>query len=78
MKIDKTLSELWNLRGCYSHDNLDELKNEASETAFMAINTIQRQQRIINILETKLMKIQDEYTMGTRDSLSDVLYEVFK
>ncbi|EJR74856.1 hypothetical protein IK7_05457 [Bacillus cereus VD156] len=52
MRVDKTLSELWHLRGNTDGPiTHEEFKKEAKDTAYMAINTIKKLQRRISELE---------------------------
>ncbi|KWU69134.1 hypothetical protein AWW71_27305 [Bacillus cereus] len=52
MRVDKTLSELWHLRGNTDRSvSREDYEKEAKETAFMAINTIQKLQTRISELE---------------------------
>ncbi|MED4447424.1 hypothetical protein P9299_30990 [Bacillus cereus] len=52
MRVDKTLSELWHLRGNTDRPvSREEYEKEAKETAYLAINTIQKLQRRISELE---------------------------
>ncbi|MGN4759724.1 hypothetical protein ACTFRK_28280 [Bacillus cereus group sp. MYBK227-2] len=52
MRVDKTLSELWHLRGNTDGPiTHEEFKKEAKDTAYMAICTIQKLQRRISELE---------------------------
>ncbi|PED36852.1 hypothetical protein COJ37_30385 [Bacillus cereus] len=52
MRVDKTLSELWHLRGNTGGPIIhEEFKKEAKDTAYMAINTIKKLQRRISELE---------------------------
>lgn len=52
MRVDKTLSELWHLRGNTDRQvSRGEYEEEVKETAYMAINTIQKLQRRISELE---------------------------
>ncbi|ARJ20095.1 hypothetical protein B7492_01955 [Bacillus mycoides] len=52
MRVDKTLSELWHLRGNTDGPiTCEEFKKEAKDTAYMAISTIQKLQRRISELE---------------------------
>lgn len=52
MRVDKTLSELWHLRGNTDASlTREEYEKEAKDTAFMAINTIKKLQRRISELE---------------------------
>ncbi|TKH79747.1 hypothetical protein [Bacillus cereus] len=52
MRVDKTLSELWHLRGNKDGPiTHEEFKKEAKDTAYMAINTIKKLQRRISELE---------------------------
>lgn len=52
MRVDKTLSELWHLRGNTDGPiTYEEFKKEAKDTAYMAISTIQKLQRRISELE---------------------------
>ncbi|WP_319618420.1 hypothetical protein [Bacillus cereus group sp. BfR-BA-01700] len=52
MRVDKTLSELWHLRGNTDRQvSREEYEEEVKETAYMAINTIQKLQRRISELE---------------------------
>ena len=49
MRIDKTLSELWHLRGNTDEDmTYQEYMKMASDTAFMAIGTLKRQEELLN------------------------------
>lgn len=79
MRIDKTLSELWDLRACHSCDSLDELKKQASDTAFLAINTMKRLQDKINKNEgvDKMIKVEDyESFKEMRDKIGWVIVNV--
>lgn len=52
MRVDKTLSELWHLRGNTDEPmTREEYEKAAQDTAFMAINTIKKLQRRISELE---------------------------
>ncbi|MEG7339140.1 hypothetical protein V6E27_10930 [Bacillus cereus] len=52
MRVDKTLSELWHLRGNTDGPiTHEEFTKEAKDTAYMAINTIKKLQRRISELE---------------------------
>ncbi|EOO30876.1 hypothetical protein IIU_04816 [Bacillus cereus VD133] len=52
MRVDKTLSELWHLRGNTDRQvSREEYEEEVKETAYMAINTIKKLQRRISELE---------------------------
>lgn len=52
VRVDKTLSELWHLRGNTDRPvSREEYEKEAKETAYIAINTIQKLQRRISELE---------------------------
>jgi len=52
MRVDKTLSELWHLRGSTDESlTREEYEKEAQDIAFMAINTIKKLQRRISELE---------------------------
>ncbi|MFL1664713.1 hypothetical protein [Bacillus cereus] len=52
MRVDKTLSELWHLRGNTDKEvSRQEYEEAVKETAYMAINTIQKLQRRISELE---------------------------
>jgi FtsZ-binding cell division protein ZapB len=62
MRVDKTLSELWNLRACHSHDSFQELKEEASNTAFMAIGSIKNLCAEIGRLQERNSRYADKIT----------------
>ncbi|MED1412906.1 hypothetical protein [Bacillus paramycoides] len=53
MQVDKTLSELWHLRGGLNRWLMtrEEYEEESQDIAFMAINTIKKLQRRISELE---------------------------
>lgn len=52
MRVDKTLSELWHLRGNTDKQvSREEYEEEVKETAYMSINTIKKLQRRISELE---------------------------
>ncbi|WP_025148790.1 hypothetical protein [Bacillus sp. H1a] len=53
MQVDKTLSELWHLRGGLNRGLMtrEEYEEESQDIAFMAINTIKKLQRRISELE---------------------------
>ncbi|MEJ9244835.1 hypothetical protein P4L01_29810 [Bacillus cereus] len=52
MRVDKTLSELWHLRGNTDRPvSREEYEKEVKDISFMAINTIKKLQRRISELE---------------------------
>ncbi|WP_305928116.1 hypothetical protein [Bacillus mycoides] len=59
MRVDKTLSELWHLRGNTDRQvSREEYEEEVKETAYMAINTIQKLQRRISELELENIELK--------------------
>ncbi|MGQ8826991.1 hypothetical protein ACUTUE_27500 [Bacillus sp. NA_146.1] len=59
MRVDKTLSELWHLRGNTDRSvGREEYEKEVKETAYMAINTIQKLQRRISELELENVELK--------------------
>ncbi|GAB6470842.1 hypothetical protein ACU8Z2_21740 [Bacillus paranthracis] len=59
MRVDKTLSELWHLRGNTDRQvSREEYEEEVKETAYMAINTIQKLQRRISELELENVELK--------------------
>ncbi|WP_242161965.1 MULTISPECIES: hypothetical protein [unclassified Bacillus cereus group] len=60
MRVDKTLSELWHLRGNTDGSlTREEYEKEAQDIAFMAINTIKKLQRRISELELENVKLKN-------------------
>jgi hypothetical protein len=57
MSVDKTLSELWHLRGNIDVVSFEELQEKSSDTAFVAICTIQNLQEEVE----KLRLINKEF-----------------
>jgi cell division septum initiation protein DivIVA len=70
MRVDKTLSELWHLRGNREVVSFEELQEESSNTAFIAINTIKRLQEEIERLKAELAGME-----GHKDQESDSKFE---
>ncbi|MEW4318543.1 hypothetical protein Q0N71_21085 [Bacillus thuringiensis] len=61
MRVDKTLSELWHLRGNTDRQvSREEYEKEAKETAYMAINAIQKLQRRISELELENDQLKEK------------------
>ncbi|MBK5474404.1 hypothetical protein JFU54_28890 [Bacillus sp. TH19] len=59
MRVDKTLSELWHLRGNTDRQvSREEYEEEVKETAYMAINTIKKLQRRISELELENVELK--------------------
>ncbi|QWH09509.1 hypothetical protein [Bacillus mycoides] len=59
MRVDKTLSELWHLRGNTDRQvSREEYEEEVKETAYIAINTIKKLQRRISELELENVELK--------------------